>query len=1843
MTDNGEEKLLSYLKRATTDLREARRQLRDVEQRATEPLAIVGMACRYPGGVTEPRDLWRLVAEGTDAVGPFPADRGWDLTRVYDPSGERQGTSYVNEGGFLDDAAGFDAEFFGISPREALTMDPQQRLLLEVSWEALERAGIVPATLAGSATGVFAGLMYHDYPGSTCIGSVVSGRVSYTLGLEGPSLSVDTACSSSLVGLHLAGQALRRGECSLALVGGVAVMGTPGTFVDFSEQRGLSPDGRCKSFAAAADGTAWAEGAGVLVVERLSDAVRNGRRILALVRGSAVNQDGASSGLTAPNGPAQQRVIRAALANAELTAADVDVVEGHGTGTTLGDPIEAQALLETYGGDRPADRPLWLGSLKSNFGHAQSAAGVAGIIKMVLAMQHAELPRTLHVDEPSPHVDWTAGAVRLLTEAVAWPAGERARRAGVSSFGISGTNAHVIIEEAGEYAPTTSLDGEQRTSVTVWPVSGRSPEALSAQVERLLAWAEGASELDAAAVGRALALTRTQFEHRAVVVGADRDELLSAPMVTGVASAGRTAFLFSGQGSQRLGMGAELYKAFPVFASALDEVSAGFDHPLREVMWSEPELLNQTAFTQCALFAFEVALFRLFESWGVRPDFLAGHSIGELAAAYVAGVWSLEDACTLVEARGRLMQALPTGGAMISIAATEAEVRAALLPGVDVAAVNGPASVVVSGEAEAVAKVAAGFARTKQLTVSHAFHSALMDPMLADFRKVAESLTYNTPQIPLLSNVCDPEYWVGHVRQAVRFADDVSALAEGGVTRFVELGPQATLTGLVDVEGAVAVAALRKDQPEERAVVSALATLHAHGVTVDWHSFYIDADTSLPDLPTYAFQHEDYWLIPATEHSDPASLGLESVDHPLLGAVTTLAGTDAVVLSGRVSAAAQPWIADHVVLDTVLFPGTGFVELAMRAGVATGCEAVRELMLEAPLVVPAGGAAVQVSVEGPDADGRRSFSIHSRDDDGSWTRNATGILDAEPVEAAGSGPDLVRWPPSGAVPIEVDGGYERLAEEGYRYGAAFRGLRAAWRDGEDLYAEVALPESALAEAAAYSLHPALLDAALHVQLLADASGVSDTAPQPVVPFAWNGFTLAASGVGAVRVRISPVGPDTVSVTLADSSGLPVATVQGLVARPISAGQLDRGVGDLLYRVEWEAAPAGGSAGSQARVLNVAAEAGSDVPQTLRSVLAEVLEAVREHLDSDGRLAVVADNSLPIGAAVWGLIRAAEAENPGRFVLIDAAADVAADVTADDAAAEDADLLAHALATGEPEVAIRGREVLVPRLRRAPEVVGEPARWAPDGTVLITGGTGGLGALLSRHLVTEHGVRRLLLTSRRGLEAAGARELCAELAEFGAYVEVAACDIGDRDAVAKLLAGIPAAHPLTAVVHAAGVVGTGLVETLTPESLDTVLRPKADGAWYLHELTADLDLAAFVLFSSAASLVLGAGQADYAAANAFLDGLAAHRRTAGLPGLSLAWGAWSMDGAGMAAELDEAGARRLRRLGMPPISAAEGLALFDAALSSAGTGTDTADASTAQPGRTGTVAALAAAAKTVAAVLNVAAPGGADRAESGRTGTAATLAAAAQTVAKVLNVAAPGNTSTTPANANATPAAAPTALLAPLRLDLTALRARTDQLPAVLRGVAGARPKARAAESGRSLVRSLAAVPEGEREEYLVGVVAGRAAAVLGHASGGAIRADRAFSELGFDSLTAVELRNQLGALVERSLPATLVFDHPTPVALARYLRGLIEPAAASAAAPVLAQLDRLEALLAGVDPADPDGPGRATVASRLESLLRRWQDRGGVAAAGGEEPDKDWDQATDDELFQALDEELGVQ
>ena len=2065
-----------------------------------DPVVIVGMGCRYPGGVTSPADLWQLVSQGVDAVGDFPVDRGWDLERLFAQDGTGSGGSATRYGGFLNAPGDFDPAFFGISPREALAMDPQQRLLLEVGWEAIERAGIDPRSLRGTRGGSYIGLMFHDYAtglgtvpddlegylGTGNAGSVASGRIAYTLGLTGPAITVDTACSSSLVAIHLAAQAIQRGECSFAIAGGVAVMATPQTFVEFSRQRGLATDGRCKAFADGADGTGWSEGVGIVVLERLSDAQRLGHQVLAVIRGSAINQDGASNGLTAPSGAAQQLVIRQALATAGLGVTEVDVVEAHGTGTKLGDPIEATAVLATYG-QRPADRPVRLGSIKSNIGHAQSAAGVGAVIKMVEAMRHGELPRSLHIDRPSTAVDWTTGAVQLLTENTAWPRSGAIRRAGISSFGVSGTNAHVILEEPPVVEETPILDqsavpGLDNRSLAIedigdggrvlpFVISGVGDAALRRQAAKLVAML-GDTSPDLASLGAALACTRTGFEQRAVVVAAGRTDLIRGLMAisngepaTGVLR-GRAddrplAIAFTGQGSQRLGMGRELHAMLPAFAEAFDavcvEMDRHLDRPLREVVWAEPgtadaELLHRTDYTQPAIFAVEVALFRLIESWGIAADLLIGHSVGELAAAHVAQVLSLPDAALLVAARGRLMAGLPSGGSMLAVAASEDEVLSVIgtVHGeIAIAAVNGPNAVVISGADVAVGAardaLAAMGCRTTALRVSHAFHSPLMEPMLAEFREVAARMTFRAPCIPIMSNVtgsfataaelCSPDYWVRHVRVAVRFADGVAGLVEQGVGTILELGPDGVLTAMardtVDETQVALVSALRRGRSEKRELLSALGLCWAGGVDVDFSEFYSGPPTERVELPTYAFQHRRFWLPTeiAKATGNPAALGMTAAGHPMLGAAVGVAEAGGFLITGSLSTAALPWLADHAVLGRKLLPGAALVELAVHAGGMVGSGQLTELVIEAPVALPEhGGLDLQIWLGQPADDGLRPLRFHTRpqrsDRDEPWIRHASGSLSAEAsAPAVTQCQTTSAWLPAGAEPLDIDDFYPARSAAGLDYGPAFRGLRAAWRVGTDVLAEISLPDGV--DPAGYIIHPALLDASLHALDLLNPGSAERAAVR--MPFAWTGVSVSAAGATSCRVRISPVREDVIAVQITDPGGRPVATIGALTLLPaqdVSSGapQSPRSA----YRWDWAAVPAAArQEGARWAVLGdgelaadlraaglvvvahggftdlvAAIDAGQPVPAAIIAGLPSApdtpsvattaaLQLVQQFLSAEtveARLIVLTRGAVGTsysepprdlgGAAVWGLVRSAmseHAQRPMTLVDIDSepssmralamlpfdiepqiairnglllaprlaelgatlalpaesswqlqslstgtldhleligeagprrplaaqevricvraaglnfrdvllalgvypesmalggeaagvVAEVGENVTdlhpgdhvmglfpaafadsavavrqsvarmpagwsfAQAAAAPVAFLTAayglsglaslrpgervliHSAAGGVGMAAVQiakslGAEVfgtaspgkwstlrslglddahiansrtvefadtflaataglgmavvldalagefvdaglrLLPHggrfleigkadIRDATEVgIAHPGvqytafdlkdagpdgihrmldelvnladhgvlqplpvtawdiRQAPDafrhmqqarhtgkvvlttpavidqhGTVLITGGTGGLASQVARHLANKHGIRHLLLVSRRGSTADGVVELVRALAGLGASAEVVACDVTDRAAVESMIAAIPAGRPLAAVVHTAGVIDDAVLSSLTAERFEPLLRTKLEAARHLDSLVGSVPT---VYFSSAAAAFGNPGQANYAAANAALDAFAHARAVAGMPAVSIAWGLWAQ-ASGMTSKLTPANLAVNRRTGMTALPTEEALEILDLGLA----------------------------------------------------GIHPVVVAA--------------------------------------RLATAALTGRHD-LPSVLRSLVRTVVRTTATTSPAapdSFAERLAGVPSGQWRILVDETVRAAVAVVLNYGSGQDVYPHLTFKALGIDSLTAVELRNALSTALGVRLPATLVFDYPSPEAVTGFVIGLL--------------------------------------------------------------------------------------
>ncbi|WP_459248215.1 type I polyketide synthase [Streptomyces youssoufiensis] len=1579
------ETIVEALRASVTEAERLRQHNEELLTAQREPIAIVGMACRFPGGVATPEDLWQLVVDGADALSPLPTDRGWDLAALTDPELSTHGTSYVSDGGFVHDATEFDAAFFGISPREALAMDPQQRLLLETAWETLERSGIRPETLRGSKTGVYVGAgapaygtdldeLPEDVQGYTLTGtatSVVSGRVAYTLGLEGPAVTVDTACSSSLVALHLAAQALRRGECTLALAGGATIMSSPGVFQEFSRQRGLAPDGRCKAFAASADGTGWSEGVGVLLVERLSDAVRNGHQVLAVLRGSAVNQDGASNGLTAPNGPSQRRVIRQALDDARLGVHEVDAVEAHGTGTRLGDPIEAEALLATYGRRTPdqTPHPLWLGSIKSNLGHAQAAAGIGGVIKMVMALRGGLLPKTLHVDEPSPHIDWSAGAVELLTEARPWPETGRPRRAAVSSFGMSGTNAHLILEQAPEPAPRSTGPGAAATGhgargtepaergtehgaaglagALPWLLSAKSPAALRDQATRLLDHARRNPTQTAADLGLSLATTRTAHPHRAALVGADRDDLLhhltllaegaeSPHLIRGTADGtARPVFVFPGQGAQWVGMARELMASAPVFAESMGRCGEALAPFIDWDFAAEVDgSLERVDVVQPVSWAVMVSLAELWRSYGVEPAAVVGHSQGEIAAAVVAGALSYEDGARVVALRSKVIgQRLAGKGGMVSLGLPRSDAEERIAPygaRIAVAAVNGAASTVVAGEPAALDELIAGCeadeVRAKRIPVDYASHTPQVESIRDELLRVLDGVAPRTADIPLYSTVeaepvdtagLDAAYWVRNLRQEVRFGPAVERLIADGFGFFVECAAHAVLSmSIQETAGADApvttVGSLRRDDGGSRRFLTSLAEAHVAGARIDWAPQFPGARTV--DLPTYAFQRERYWL-----EAPPADHGAQR---------------------------------------------------------------------------PGGAAA-------------------SGADERFWSAVENADLDGLAAELGVSGEPL-----KALVPALADwrrGQREQDTIDSWRYVTSWRPVT----------------------------HPAgaLTGTWLLVVPTAHASDPwADAATA----------ALTERGAGLVRLDVDP-----------DTDGADRVALAAVVRRAADgAGEL-AGVLSLLPLDE------------SAHARYSATPRGFAATQTLLQALGDAAITAPLWCATRGAVSTGPSDPLtnPLQAQVWGLGRVAAEEVPERWGgLVDLP-----QVADRRSRGRLADVLAGL--DGEDQVAVRPAGVFANRLVRAPwhEPTRDPA-WAPRGTVLITGGTGALGGHVARWLA-HNGAEHLLLVSRRGPAAPGADALAAELRAAGAEVTVAACDITDRAELAALLAALPADRPLGAVVHTAAVLDDAVLDSLTLDQLDRVLRVKVRGAENLHELTRDADLSAFVLFSSFAGTFGVPGQGNYAPGNAYLDALARHRRAQGRPATAIAWGHWA--GGGIASGEAEA---QLRRRGGSEIEP-------DLAL------------------------------RALRQVL--------DHDET----------CVAMALIEWEEIAQRGG------GFDARPR--------PQLRDLADLR----ELLSANSGPATGPAHGAAADGERgAFAQTLAAAPASDRDRVALDLVRGHVAAVLGHASPDGVEPGKPFRDLGFDSLTSVELRNRIGTATGLTLPATVVFDHPTPTALARELR-----------------------------------------------------------------------------------------
>jgi acyl transferase domain-containing protein/thioesterase domain-containing protein/acyl carrier protein len=1809
-----EARLREYLEKAAIDLRQARQRVRELERSAHEPIAIVGLGCRFPGGASSPRALWDLLADGGDGVGAFPTDRGWDLERLYYPDPDHPGTTYVREGGFLAEATEFDPGFFGIGPKDAALIDPQQRLMLEVAWETLEDAGVDPSSLRGSSTGVFVGAATGDYTsllgqasdgtGAVISGgssSVISGRLSYTLGLEGPAMTVDTACSSSLVALHLAVRALRGGECRLALAGGVLVSSTPLTLLDVNRQRGLAADGRCKAFAEAADGAGFAEGAGALLLERLEDARTRGREVLATIRGTAVNQDGASNGLAAPNGPAQERVIRQALADAGLGAAEIDAVEAHGTGTPLGDPIEAGALLATYGRER--ERPLKLGSIKSNIGHTAAAAGAAGVIKMTLALRAGVLPKTLHVDRPSSKIEWGAGAIELLAEAQPWPANGRPRRAGISSFGVSGTNVHVILEEApppDPAEPVAAAEGQDSgaaegdavlSGVAPLVLSAKSESALRDAARRLAERLRAEPDLEPRDAAFSLATRRPRFDQRAGVVGSSREQLLErlAALAAGAETEGacrgegrgqgRPVFLFPGYGSQWNGMAAELLASSPFFAARLRECDEALQP---HVGWSAEAILRDAdgqpsletpEVSVLVLFAISVSLAKLWRACGVEPAAVVGHSQGEVAAAHIAGGLSLEDAARVAVVRTMGLRGLVGAGSMAAFALPAAELRSRLARfegRLELAAVNGPGASVVSGEIEPLEELLAeckaeGVKARRVPGAVVASHSVQVEALRDELLGELAGLRPRSGEVPLYSTVTgglldtatlDASYWFRNARQPVLLEPVVRDLVEGGHRALLEVSPHPVLgialreTAESSTGGAATavLGTLRRGEGGAERFALSLAEAWASGAEVEWESFFAGSGAAPAALPTYPFQRRRCWLDGAAAATgDVDGAGLEDPGHPLLAAAIDSPSGGGLQLSGRLSAASAPWLAGHIALGEVVLPTAAHVELALAAARAVGLGGVDELRVEAPLVLPEGETAqLRVEVGEARADGRRDLAIHSRPrrEAGAevepWTRHAGGVLSAQgpPAGVGDAAFATSSWPPEGAEPLDVELVYDRLGEAGVEHGAAARCLRRAWRNGDDLIAEISLGEGGDGEDGGFGVHPALLDAAAQAALQLGG----DPGAAPSLPVRWRGVRAGSRRATTLRVLIRPA-DDGQRLLACDEAGEPVLAVESLCGEPLQPAQIAAARRQRsLYRLEWVAVGAPPAAPPPRVVVigetdlpGLEAERHRDLAGLLDAVgagapspdivLVEPLPGsgegaelaagaragARAALDlaqawaaADGlggaRLTVLTRRAVAAGevedpdllaAPLWGLFHSAAAEHPGRFAVLDR------DTREIPAAALS---LALSAGAGEPRLAIRGEDVLAPRLAhpRRGDADAVPPPLDSEATVLITGGLSGVGAAVARHLAAEHGARHLLLVSRRGPEADGAAELVAELAQLGAEATAVACDVADRAQLRALLEGVPSSHPLGAVVHSAAVLDNGVIETLDGGRMERVMRPKVDAAWNLHELTEGLGISQFLLFSSAAGLIAGAAQANYTAANAFLDALAFHRRARGLPATSFAWGGWGQDTSlvDSISRLDE---MRLERTGLVPFTPAEGLELFDLARASG----------------------------------------------------------------------------------------AP--LLVPVGLRPAALRdqAAAGVLPAALRGLV----RAPEGSAGEALSVRLGELPAEQRRDAVLDLVRGEAAIVLGHASAAEVDPDLVLQELGLDSLGTVELRNRVAAATGVQLPILTLTDHPTLSGIAGYV------------------LEQLEGAQAGEG---REGAPRDAAAVSLSSLLDRARETGAL-------------------------------
>ncbi|MFD7498825.1 SDR family NAD(P)-dependent oxidoreductase [Streptomyces sp. NPDC059832] len=1784
-------------------------------EKTTEPedIAVVGMACRYPGGMNTPERLWALVDEGRDAITDFPDNREWHTEALYDPS-------FVRQGGFLHDADLFDADFFGIRHAEAISMDPQQRVLLQVAWEAIERSGIVPSSLKGSQTGVFVGLMPNEYGmplwkwqdetagfmGTGTSPSVASGRIAYLLGLEGPALTIDTACSSSGVAIHTAVRSLRSGETDLALAGGCTVLTGPGMFVDYAKKGALSPDGRCRTFSDTANGTVWAEGAGVLVLERLSVARRNHRRILGVIKGTAVNQDGASNGLTAPSGKAQVKVIQRALADARLAPGKVQLVEAHGTATKLGDPIEANAIQATYGADR-GDEPVWIGSFKSNIGHSMAAAGVGGVIKCLSAMRAGTMPKTLHVEDLNSHVDWSS-SVNVLRESRPWPtAQDGVRRCAVSSFGVSGTNSHVILESWKEESTVSAIPADAPDATHALTLSAKTPAALRSHAARVAEHlTSGTSSV--AATAEALATQREHYAHRAVAIEGGREHLAAALQAfadntdsTAVVHdearrIRRPVFVFPGQGSQWDAMAVRLLKDSEVFRLRIEEVAGAFkpylDYDLLALLAGKDQETDRerTDVVQPLIFAMMLGLASMWGLAGIRPAAVIGHSQGEVAAACLAGALSLDEAARVVACRSRVLEHEGRGG-MVAVALGVEEAVTATREAsahLTVAATNGPAFTVLSGDDEP------GIRRlldqcedqgvyARRVPAKCASHSPVMAELEGRIMAGLDGLQASTEDVTFFSTVegdrvpgqdLTAAYWYRNLREQVRFAETVTAMVSHGYDAFIEISPHPVLlTSLRQIleqadSDAPVCATLRRDQGSYERFLTAAAEAYVKGHDVDWAALHTGAWSGRPapdGLPTYPFEGRRFWLptqmettavsVSAAVRPSASRTRIAAGGHPFLTSmVETVDGT--MVMSGGLSIRSHPWLMDHRVEDTPLLPGTAFAELLLSAGREVDCPALDEMVLRDPLLLPVDGTQVdvQVTVRRADAQGKRAVAVYSRSSaDAEWRHHTEGLVSPETRPPAPAGPTTE----PGAGRLEADALYSQLREMGYGYGDAFQGVRGGEHGDGWARSRVVLPDSARINHSGFALHPALSDAALHAAVacgLIETSAAGDIA----VPFVFNGVRVGdsvdADRCWAVARRVAP---DAIALTLADDDGHVLLSVDRMVVRGLERpAQQPAHEEATLYTTDW--AEAGSELGVERRLCVVGADGplASSLRDTARGGItvatldeaimivralpgdwqvilstpstgpgtvtaahvhdtaAWALEAVQqwmlvEDLSERALLTFVTRNAVAVpgdeaydlaASALWGMVRTAQTENPGHIRVIDV----------DDAAVAEPVPIEAALRRSEAQLAVRAGCVLRPHLwPQAPVIAPFPD--CGDDTVVITGGTGTIGRALARHLVTHKSVRSVALLSRSGRQAPGIMALTSDLERLGASVRVLEADTTDAERLRTALDQLRSERPLAGVVHAAGLLDDAIVPNMTPEQLHRVLASKVDSALNMDAATREDDLRFFTVFSSLYGVLGGPGQANYAAANTFLDHFAHWRRAQGRPANSVAWGLWD-EATGMTGHLDEADLLRLRRNGVAPFTVPEGLALFDTALSS------------------GTTAVIAARLAVSDATEDATTDGpflfsrlagrGVDRTEKVRT-PAPTVAAAPPVPAPRLEM-------------QETPPA-------PAQQHAEADRPARRQEPATV----------------LDLLNSTDASHD-QRVAGLLTVVKESVAELLG-TEPRRVDAQQSFYEMGFDSLTSMELRVRLGRKLDIRLGATVVFDHPTPEALASHVVDLFLP------------------------------------------------------------------------------------